>query len=231
MIQVRDLSITLGKFSLRDVSFEIPHGEYAVLMGKTGTGKTTLLECLCGLRPIDGGTIVIDETDVTTLKPAERGVGYVPQDGALFSSMTVREQLAFPLEIRMWNEKDIASRTSELIELLDIGHLVDRHPPGLSGGERQRVALGRALSYRPSILFLDEPLSALDDETRRQMYELLGKVRQHHDVTALHITHNVVEAAELADRRLRFVDGQIVEVDEHDTSVDPENEERESSPA
>lgn len=220
MIQVNDLSVSVGKFSLEEVSFEVPHGEYAVLMGKTGTGKTTLLECLCGLRPVDSGQIVIDDVDVTDLKPAERGIGYVPQDGALFSSMTVREQLGFPLEIRGWSVDDIETRTNDLVELLDIQHLVDRTPAGLSGGERQRVALGRALSYRPSILFLDEPLSALDDETRGQMYELLRKVRQHHEVTAVHITHNLSEASELADRMLRFEKGQIVVVDRSDIGGD-----------
>ncbi len=216
MIQVSDLSVTVGNFSLSDVSFEIPHGEYAALMGKTGTGKTTLLECLCGLRAINRGRIVIEHNDVTRAKPAERGIGYVPQDGALFSSMTVGEQLAFPLEIRKWDRKDIEARTAELIELLDIGHLVDRRPEGLSGGERQRVALGRALAYRPSILFLDEPLSALDEETRQQMYELIRKVREVHDVTAVHITHNLSEAKELADRFLRFIDGKVVACDSKD---------------
>ena len=220
MIRVSDLSVTVGKFSLQGVSFEIPRGEYAVLMGKTGTGKTTLLECLSGLRPIESGQIVIDDIDVTKLKPAERGIGYVPQDGALFSSMTVQEQIAFPLEIRKWSADDIKSRTEELVELLDIEHLVDRRPPGLSGGERQRVALGRALAYRPPILFLDEPLSALDDETRGQMYELLRKVRLHHDVTAVHITHNMTEAAKLGDRLLRFENGQIVVVDRDEIGKD-----------
>lgn len=216
MIQVRDLSVTVGKFSLRDVSFDVPHGQYAVLMGKTGTGKTTLLECLCGLRPIAAGQIIVAGVDVTELKPAERGIGYVPQDGALFSSMTVQEQIGFPLEIRKWSMSDIEQRTAELVELLDIAHLVERYPEGLSGGERQRVALGRALAFRPAILFLDEPLSALDDETRVQMYELLRKVRQHHEVTAVHITHNVAEANELGDRLLRFVDGQIVAISSDD---------------
>ncbi|REJ70346.1 MAG: ABC transporter ATP-binding protein [Planctomycetota bacterium] len=225
MIQVRHLSVTLGQFSLRDVSFEIERGEYAVLMGKTGTGKTTLLECLCGLRPIEAGQIVIDEVDVTKLKPAERGIGYVPQDGALFTSMTVAAQIAFPLEIREWARHDIATRIEELAELLGIGNLLDRRPEGLSGGEAQRVALGRALAHRPPILFLDEPLSALDEETRVQMYELLARVREYQPVTALHVTHNRSEARRLADRVLRYVDGQIVEIDREELALLPADEE------
>ena len=210
MIAVEHLKVRVGGFALEDVSFEVPTGNYAVLMGRTGAGKTTLLEALCGLKPVAGGTIRLNERDVTQLKPAERGIGYVPQDRALFQTMTVREHLAFALVIRKSEQQVIQQRVAELSRLLGIEHLLERKPHGLSGGEAQRVALGRALSVRPGILCLDEPLNALDDETRQEMYKLLGQVQQSTGVTILHVTHNLDEAEQLADRILVLRDGKMV---------------------
>ena len=107
MIAVEHLKVCVGGFALEDVSFDVPTGQYAVLMGRTGAGKTTLLEALCGLKPVVGGTIRLNERDVTQLKPAERGIGYVPQDRALFQSMSVREHLAFALVIRKADRQTI----------------------------------------------------------------------------------------------------------------------------
>jgi len=199
VIVVSNLTVHAGAFSITDVSFEVPAGAYGVLMGKTGSGKTTLLEALCGLRRVASGSITLMGRDVTHLKPAERGVGYVPQDRALFSTMSIREHLAFALVLRNWSEADISRRVSELAELLGLSKLLDRKPRGLSGGEAQRVALGRALACRPGILILDEPLSALDEETRLEMYALLKTVREQTHVTALHVTHSRSEAEQLGD--------------------------------
>ncbi len=210
MIVVDSLSIQLGEFTLSDISFRIERGEYGVLMGKTGCGKTTILEAICGLRPLVRGRIGLMGRDVTRVKTAERGVGYVPQDGALFSTMSVRDNLAFALRIRKWTAAQIDARVAELAELLGIGPLLSRTPFGLSGGESQRVALGRALAYRPGVLCLDEPLSALDEETREEMYELIASIREHTGVTALHITHNTSEAERLADRVLVLDEGRLV---------------------
>src|SRR5205085_1321628 len=134
------------------------------------------------------GRIVLMDRDVTNLKPAERGIGYVPQDGALFPTMTVQEHLAFALRIRHWERRRIEETVTEIAGLLGLQHLLDRKPAGLSGGEAQRVALGRALSFHPGVLLLDEPLSALDEATRAEMYELLRAVRRRTGVTALHVT-------------------------------------------
>ena len=209
MILVSHLAIKQGDFTLPDVSFEVAHGHYAVLMGKTGSGKTSLLEAICGLRPIAAGKIVLDNQDMTLWPTAARGIGYVPQDGVLFQTMTVRDQLGFALRIRGTAHGEITRRVEELSELLEIHHLLNRYPKGLSGGEAQRVALGRALSFGPRILLLDEPLSALDEETRRHMYQVLMRVKQHANVTALHVTHSLSEANALADVVLWLADGQI----------------------
>src|SRR6266545_5029015 len=211
MIAVENLTVRAGAFTLEGVSFALAASQYGVLMGKTGSGKTTLLEAVCGLKPVLHGTIILTDRDVTHLKPAERGVGYVPQDRALFPTMTVWDHLAFALAIRKRPDEEIARRVGDLADLLGLGRLLDRKPHGLSGGEAQRVALGRALSFRPRVLLLDEPLSALDEETREEMCGLLRSVREHTGVTTLHITHNSSEAARLADRLFLLRNGQIDE--------------------
>ncbi|MDA1275976.1 MAG: ATP-binding cassette domain-containing protein [Verrucomicrobia bacterium] len=209
MIAVRNLSVRAGQFALNEISFEIPAGEYGFLMGKTGCGKTTVLEAICGLRSVVSGTIELMGRDVTRAKPAMRDIGFVPQDSALFSNMTVREHLSFALVIRKWDAPSIKARVNELAEWLGLDRLLDRKPAGLSGGEAQRVALGRALSYSPGILCMDEPLSALDEETRAEMCGVLESVRSHTGVTILHVSHSLEEAKRLADRILVLKDGQL----------------------
>jgi ABC-type sugar transport system ATPase subunit len=174
-------------------------GRYAVIMGKTGIGKTTILEAICGLRPIRSGAILIHGTDVSRWSPADRNVGYTPQDLALFPTLNVREHLEFAMRLRRVPRKEMDHRVAELSELLGIGKLLERRIQGLSGGEAQRIALGRALSFKPSLLLLDEPLSALDATTRESMQSLLRDVNHHTGVTVLHVTHNQEDADALAD--------------------------------
>lgn len=211
MILLDNVAVAVGHFSLSNICLLVPAGGYAVLMGKTGSGKTTLLEAICGLRRVSSGRIELTGRDVTRLKPAERGIGFVPQDRALFNSMTVREHLAFALEIRKWPRDKISKRVDELADLLGIGYLLARKPPGLSGGEGQRVALGRALSAHPQVLLLDEPLSALDSETRAEMHQLLHAIRDRTGVTTLHITHDQHDAERLADQLFVLKNGVIQE--------------------
>jgi ABC-type sugar transport system ATPase subunit len=209
MILLENVTVRAADFVLRDISLEVPQGKYGVLMGRTGCGKTTLLEAICGLRPVESGRIVLGGRDVTDLRPAERGIGYVPQDAALFATLTVRDHLAYALAIRDWDDKRTSARVSELAELLHITPLLDRLPHGLSGGEGRRVALGRALSFSPSTLLLDEPLNGLDDETRESMIGLLKDVQQTTGVTLLHVTHSQDDASRLADCRFQLRDGRI----------------------
>ncbi len=212
MISLSKIAVYQGAFSLQDIAIEVPTGAYGMLMGKTGSGKTTLLEAICGLRPVAAGSVRLMGRDVTRLKPAARNIGYVPQDIALFSTLSVREHLAFALVVRRWRRSAIRVRVDELAELLRIGHLLDRKPRGLSGGEAQRVALGRAIAMRPDVLLFDEPLSALDDDTRHEMHDLLRAIRRQMPVTVLHVTHDRDEAARLGDCFFQLRDGRIHEV-------------------
>lgn len=212
MISVKNLNLSVGEFTLENVSFEVPTRSYCALMGKTGCGKTTILEAVCGLRNVDSGSIILMSREVTGLPPAERGIGFVPQDGALFSSMTVEENLGFSLAVRNRPKGVVAERVKELAELLGIAKLLQRRIQGLSGGEKQRVALGRALAFEPGILCLDEPLSALDDDTKAELVDLLSKVREETGVTTLHITHSLQEARSLCDMLLVMEGGEVREL-------------------
>ncbi len=212
MIRIENLAWRAGAFGFSGLNLAVPEGRYAVLMGRTGHGKTTLLELLCGLRSPTAGRIWIGPKEITHLPPGQRGIGYVPQDGALFPTHTVADQLAFALRLRRRPETEIHTRVQELSDALGIAHLLTRKPDGLSGGERQRVALGRALAARPQVLLLDEPLSALDDDTREDLMTLLQNVQRATAVTVLHITHHLAEARRLADLLLRLEDGRIHEV-------------------
>jgi len=211
MITLDSISWTapIGGFGLQGVCLAIPGNTYAVLMGSTGCGKTTLLEIICGLRTPRSGRILVDDQDVTHREPRHRGIGYVPQDLALFPAKRVRDQIAFPLKVR--GLSDDGKLIQQLVSELGIEHLQDRFPESLSGGEKQRVALARALAAQPKVLLLDEPLSALDEATHGTAMELLRNLQVKHSLTVLHVTHSPSEAAALGQMRLRLLGGRIVD--------------------
>jgi ABC-type sugar transport system ATPase subunit len=211
MIELQRLSLRAGAFSLRDVNLVVPHGVYGVLMGGTGQGKTSILEAICGLKPVASGRVLLDERDVTRWKPADRGVGYVPQDLALFPMMSVRDHLEFALKLRHWKPAAIADRVAMLAEVLGIAPLLERGVRHLSGGEAQRVAIGRSLSFNPQVLLLDEPLNALDERTRDRLCALLRSIHSEIGLTTLHITHSRNEARQVADRLYVLEHGQLSE--------------------
>lgn len=212
MIRLLNICWGAGDFKLENVTFEVPAGQYGVMMGSTGSGKTSIIEIVCGLRRQHDGEIVIGDRTVSNEAPGKRGIGYVPQDGALFPTMTVREQIGFALRIRNRDAAEIRRTVNELGEQLGVTHLMDRRPDGLSGGERQRVALGRALAAKPKVLLLDEPLSALDEDRRDDVATLLKRVQQEFSLTALHITHSRGEAERLADVLFHLTAGKVLEV-------------------
>jgi ABC-type sugar transport system ATPase subunit len=211
MIELQNVTVRAGQFSLQSISFCVRAGEHAVLMGQTGRGKTTILETICGLRNAAGGRVLIHGRDMTDWSPGDRCIGYVPQDLALFPTLSVREHLEFALKLRRVSAVAVKDRVDELASVLGIASLMPRSVRALSGGEAQRVALGRALSFRPQVLLLDEPFSALDELTRSEMHTLLQTVTRRNQITTLHVTHSSLEAAALADRRLVLRDGVVFE--------------------
>ena len=225
MIQLDNLSIRSGAFALSGINLSIDEGAFAVLMGGTGQGKTTILEAICGLRTVTSGRILLGGSDVTRHKPADRGVGYVPQDLGLFPMMSVRGHLEFALRVRRSPPVLIHQRVDELASLLGIERLLERHVGHLSGGEAQRVALGRAISFRPRILLLDEPFNALDELTRNRLCKLLRSIQKQNGLTTLHITHSRSEARLLADQLLvlsagRLEERPLTDLDQSPTAVE-----------
>ncbi len=214
MIAVKDAHKKLGQFAIRGVSLEVREQEYFVVLGPTGAGKTVLLECIAGLHPLDRGEIFINGRNVTHLPPEARNVSYVPQDYVLFPHLTVYENIAFGLRLRRWPDAEVRRRVEELAEMLGISHLLDRRPRTLSGGEQQRTALARALAPRPTALLLDEPLSALDESTRRQIADELSALPEKFGTTVIHVCHNFEEALALAHRIAVIHEGRIVQVGE-----------------
>ena len=209
MIRLENIAWRAPTFRLEDVSFSVPQGRYGVLMGKTGTGKTTLLEIICGLRRPVSGSAWLDERDVTREEPGARGLGYVPLDGALFSTMTVRAQIGFGMRMKKTPKPQIAEVVDRLAGEMGIAHLLERRPQGLSGGEKQRVALARALAIRPKVLLLDEPLAAVDEETQDDLIALLKRTQREYQITVLHVTHSRREAEALGETRLRLENGKV----------------------
>jgi ABC-type sugar transport system ATPase subunit len=200
VIRTEELSLTAGEFRMHRLSLEIPDGQYFVLLGPPGSGKTLFLEAIAGLRRIDSGRICLDGRDVTGLEPRERGVGYVPQDYALFPHLSVRDNVIFGLRTLRMDRPERDRRLSETTQMLGIPHLLGRRTGGLSGGERQRVALARALIIRPKVLLLDEPVSALDEATRESVCRQLRQLQQTLRITTVHVSHQLEEAFSVADR-------------------------------
>ena len=212
LVQVRDVSIRLGEFAVHDASLDIARGEYFVLLGPTGAGKTVLLECIAGLHRPDRGDIYVDGERVNEMAPERRGLGYLPQDYALFPHLTVARNIGFGMRIRRKPRSETERTVGELAQLLGITHLLGRGPTHLSGGERQRVALARALAIEPRVLLLDEPLSALDEQTRENLCVELRRVHEQLGTTTLHVSHSFEETLAVADRIGIIHQGRIQQV-------------------
>jgi ABC-type Fe3+/spermidine/putrescine transport system ATPase subunit len=212
MIEVQGLSYSVGAFSLVDVSLQVQDGEYFVVLGPTGSGKTLLLESLSGLNRIDAGRVGIGGVDVTVLEPWARGIGYLPQDFALFPHKSVEENVAFGLVVRRQPAQVIRERVGEMMGLVGIAHLARRRPGGLSGGEKQRVALARALVTQPQVLLLDEPVSAVDEQSRDLLCEELKRLHVATGTTTVHVCHNFPEMLAVADRVAVIHQGRIVQI-------------------
>ena len=213
MIRTEGLSFKIGDFQLHDVSIEIPNGEYFSLLGPPGSGKTLFLECLCGLVRILSGQIYIDGENVANLEPRVRGIGYVPQDYALFPNLSVERNIGFGLRVRGCSREKMGRKVSQAAEMLGIGNLLKRSVYGLSGGEKQRVALARALVMEPKVLLLDEPVCALDEATRQEVCAQIHSIQRQLGLTTIHVSHNLEETFSVADKAGILHQGTLQQVD------------------
>ncbi len=212
MITFNDVSHDWGDFKLRDVTFTVERGEYFVILGPTGAGKTLILETIAGFYTPNSGEILLRGEECSYVLPEHRDVGFVYQDYALFPHMTVEENIRFGLEIREVSELDADKRVESLLGMLNITALRNRYPRNLSGGEQQRVAIARALVIEPDILLLDEPLSALDTRTREALREELKRIHRVQGTTTVHVTHDQTEALLLADRVAVIIEGRVAQI-------------------
>jgi molybdopterin-binding protein len=209
-LQIENLWVDLDEFHLREMALDVVPGEYFVILGPTGAGKTVLLETVAGLHRPDKGRILLDGEDVTDAPPEQRGVGFVYQDYALFPHLDVAGNIAFGLKLK--NRSNIERHLIEISRLLSIDHLLHRRPDTLSGGEQQRVALARALVVEPKLLLLDEPLGALDPGTREELQREMARLHRELGTTTIHVTHDFEEAVALGDRIAVVHEGHIVQV-------------------
>lgn len=212
MLTIESLSITLGEFSVRDVSLEIRPGDYFAILGPTGAGKTVLLETIAGIHTPKSGRIILDDIEITSTEPRLRNIGMVYQDYMLFPHLTVEENISFGLGQRKISSNKQHALVKEMSSLLEISHLTKRYPGTLSGGEQQRVALARALVLKPEILLLDEPMSALDSRTRERIRLELSRIQKLFGTTIVQITHHFDDVFALANRIAIMREGQIVQV-------------------
>ena len=198
--------------ALDDVTLEVPEGSLTALLGPSGSGKSTLLRIIAGLETPDSGAVVIDGTDVTALRPQDRGIGFVFQHYAAFTHMSVRENVAFGLRIRKRSRDEIRARVDDLLALVGLTAWGGQRPGQLSGGQRQRMALARALAVEPRVLLLDEPFGALDANVRAELRSWLRRLHDEHGVTTVLVTHDQEEAMEVADRIAVMNEGRIEQV-------------------
>ena len=212
MIQIKNLCVDLKDFQLQDINLGVREGEYFIVLGPTGAGKTVLLESIAGLYPIKSGEIQLRGKEVTQLVPEKRGISIVYQDNVLFPHLSVRDNIIFGLKLRKQTKPEINTALDRVVGLLGISHLLNRKPDTLSGGEQQKVALARALSIKPEVLLLDEPLSALDPETREGVQKELRQLHNQLKVTTIHVTHDFEEAIALGDHIAVLGEGCIKQV-------------------
>ncbi|MDA3779865.1 MAG: ATP-binding cassette domain-containing protein, partial [Bacteroidales bacterium] len=210
MLEISRLNLHFKEFEITDINFSVGKGDYFILLGKSGAGKTLILEMIAGLLSPKSGKIFLNNKDITFEKIQSRKVGLVFQDYAIFPHLSVFENIAYPLKPKKISKKERAKLVINCANDLNINHLLKRSPKTLSGGELQRVALARTLILKPDLLLLDEPLSSLDIQLRKELRSLLRKLNKNGQ-TIIHVTHDYEDAVSLANKIAVMHDGTIVQ--------------------
>jgi len=185
MIALEDLSVSMGDFRLERITVDVVDGEYLVILGPSGAGKTVLLEIIAGLRTPDTGKVTVNKRNMAGVLPEHRGVALVYQDYSLFPHMTAAENITYGLKMQKRSVPEIRERVDTLLENFGISSLKDRYPGSLSGGEQQRVAIARALATNPSVLLLDEPFASLDPRTRDECIRVMQDLKETRSITII----------------------------------------------
>jgi ABC-type Fe3+/spermidine/putrescine transport system ATPase subunit len=210
MLKIRNLSMDVGGFSLREINLQIEKGEYFVLAGPSGSGKSLLLETIAGIfKPGENGQIILDNEDITHKAIQQRNVGLVFQDNTLFHHLSVLKNVEYALKLK-YDHKLVPAELDKICQQFGIGHLLHRNTRTLSGGESQRVQLARAFAADPKIMLLDEPLSAVDTDQRDQLKSLLRAINRS-GLTVIHVTHDFEEAFSLSTTIGIMHNGRVVE--------------------
>ena len=212
LLKVENLSIELGEFKLEDSSFGVEKGNYLMIIGPTGSGKTIILETIAGFYQPKQGKIYMNGEDITTLPPEKRGISMIYQDYMLFPHMSVYDNIAFGVRKKRNNEKEIKNEINHIAKVLEIQHLLSRSPTTLSGGEQQRVAIARALVVKPEILLMDEPFSSLDVKTRERMRKLVKNAMEEYNTTVIQVTHDFEDVFTLANKIIIMKEGKILQM-------------------
>ncbi len=224
-LKIEGVNRSCGDLSLKDIRLEVRSGEYFVILGPTGAGKTMLLETIMGIHRQESGRILLDGLDITDIPTERRGIGYVPQQSLLFPHMTVRRNVEFGLRIRGMPAAQLRAKTDRVLAELGILDLSDRFPASLSGGEMQKVALARVMAIEPRLVLLDEPLSATDPETRQMLRDYLKRRQSEAGTSFLHVTHDQIEAFSIANRIAVMRDGMIMQTGSpKEIASNPKNE-------
>ena len=223
---VKDLEMVFdGKQTLNKVSFDVKNGEFLSILGPSGCGKTTILRILIGLLKPTAGTVIKDGEDITDLPAAERGMGIVFQNYALFENMTVLQNVEYALKIKKENKskearQQVRQRALEVIEHMGLIEHKDKLPRMLSGGQQQRAAIARTMVLNPDIILFDEPMSALDVETRPSLRAELKRIQKEFGTTMIYITHDQEEAFAMSDRIMVMREANIVQLDTPENIID-----------
>jgi multiple sugar transport system ATP-binding protein len=211
-------------YAVKPLDFTINAGEFIVLLGPSGCGKTTTLRMISGLETVSGGNILFDGKDVTWLHPSERDIAFVFQFFALYSHLSARDNIAFPLQAQNVPRDEIKKRVSDVAQMLKIEHLLNSHPGGLSGGDQQRIALARALVRKPAAFLMDEPLGALDAEFREGMRAEIKRLHISQNATTVYVTHDQIEAMAMGDKVIVMSNAEVQQAGTpHEVYYDPSN--------
>lgn len=215
MLELKDISISYSSFKMNNLSLDVKRGEYFVMLGRSGSGKSVTLDIIAGLRKPDSGRVILNGSDITNTRIQARKVGMVFQDFALFPHLTVFDNISYPLRLKKMAKREILERVETISRGMNIKQILGRKPDNLSGGEKQRVAVARTLVTSPDIILLDEPMSSIDTPLRDDIRRLLRKINSE-GMTILHVTHDFREAIRLADRVGVIHNGHMIQTGKPD---------------